>query len=42
MSVCYAYYFAPNSGLPALIIQGQPPGAPIPRQACPPIAFMCP
>ncbi|HME75847.1 MAG TPA: hypothetical protein VKI00_09400 [Mycobacterium sp.] len=31
-----------DSGLPALIIQGQPPGAPIPRQVCPPIAFMCP
>ena len=42
MTVCHAYYFAPDSGLPALIIQGQPPGAPIPRQVCPPIAFMCP
>ena len=26
MTVCHTYYLAPNSGAPALIVQGQPPG----------------
>lgn len=44
MTVCHTYYFAPNSGLPALIVQGQPPGSPLPPNTgvCPPFAFMCP
>ena len=40
MSVCHTYYFAPNSGLPAEMIQGQPPGALVPRQVVP--HWLCP
>jgi hypothetical protein len=44
MTVCHTYYFAPDSGLPALIVQGQPPGSPLPPNTgvCPPFAWMCP
>ena len=39
MTVCHTYYFQPNSGLPAQIIQGEPPGPPPPpRPPC--IAFV--
>lgn len=43
-NVCHTYYFAPDSGLPALIIQGQPPGLRLPPNTgvCPPLAWMCP
>jgi len=39
-SVCHTYYFAPNSGSPAEIIQGQPPGSLVPRQVVP--HWLCP
>lgn len=44
MNVCHTYYFAPDSGLPALIVQGQPPGLRLPPNTgvCPPLAWMCP
>jgi hypothetical protein len=44
MNVCHTYYFAPNSGAPALMVEGQPPGSPLPPNTgvCPPLAWMCP
>jgi hypothetical protein len=40
MNVCHTYYFAANSGLPAEIIQGEPPGLLVPRQVVP--HWLCP
>jgi hypothetical protein len=40
MNVCHTYYFAPGPTLPAVIIQGQPPGSLIPRQVVP--EWLCP
>ena len=41
MTVCHTYYLAPNSGAPALIVQGQPPGAPLPSSGPCGFPFMC-
>jgi hypothetical protein len=44
MNVCHTYYFEPNSDLPALMVQGQPPGLRLPPNTgvCPPFAWMRP